>query len=342
MTCSKNKLTCVKFQVGFACNMSCPFCLVQGNDTAHDLQIATVERALRDPVLRQQLKRVVITGGEPTIQRYLPMTLNIIERVAALGAASTIYSNGKMLTEDVVSQLKSAGLSEIRLSLYEPVDWPVMAAILDRMERHGFSRFIKVTVTRGTFSGLPSLLERLSFLRPDRFQIKPFNQTGIIKVDDVEEMLPDQVLEMARMMLAYRRQAAFRIDLLPLCYEFLVEKVPDELVCRCNCGKGGEGYLVINPNGDVLPCGAYAQPIGNLNVSGSQTLTEMWNNSGLLKTIRNLEQRPPEECCNCAHFKQCSMNDCHSTTFNFYGSLTRGNPQCPILARKRFSSRGII
>lgn len=334
MSC-KNKLTCVKFQVGFACNMACSFCLVQGQDKVNDLPLETVERALSDPVLRKQLERVVVTGGEPTMPRYLPVTLEIIRQATAVGAESTIYSNGKLLNDDVLGQLKEAGLTEVRLSLYEPIDWQEMGKTLDAIEKHGFNRFLKVTVTRGTFPNVPSLLERLPELQPDRFQIKPFNQTGIAEVDAVEEMTPDQVLELARIMLDYRRKVSFRVDLLPLCYEFLVEDVPSELISHCNCGKGGEGYLVINPNGDVLPCGAYAQTIDNLNTS-EVTLTQMWDQSAFLSTIRGIEQNPPDECCDCPHLPRCQVNDCHSTTFNYYGNFTRGNPQCPILARKRF------
>ncbi len=338
MTCDKNRLTCVKFQVGFACNLQCSFCLVQGQDTKKDLKVSTVENALSDPVLRQQLGRVVVTGGEPTIPRYLETTLKIIGLASELGAESTIYSNGTALDTSTLGKLAECGLTEIRLSLYEPVDWSRMARTLDRMEAFGFKRFLKVTVTRGTFALLPELLRRLPELRPDRFQIKPFNQTGIREVDEVEEMLPEQVLAMARILLEYRRQQTFRIDLLPLCYEFLVEDVPDELVCRCNCGKGSEGYLVINPQGDVLPCGAYAKAIGNIAEPDGPTLTQMWDGSQFLQTIRVAPTKAPDECRDCRHLRQCSISDCHSTTFNYYGTLTRGNPQCPILARKRFPS----
>lgn len=315
--------------------MTCSFCLVQGQDKINDLSLETVEKVLSDSVLRKQLERVVITGGEPTMSRYLPVTFEIIRQATAVGAESTIYSNGKLLDDDILSQLREVGLTEIRLSLYEPINWQEMRKTLNSIERHGFNRFLKVTVTRETFSNVPLLLERLPELQPDRFQIKPFNQTGIAEVDAVEEMTPDQVLELAKMMLDYRRHASFRVDLLPLCYEFLVEEVPEEQICRCNCGKGGEGYLVINPNGDVLPCGAYAQTVGNVNTS-KITLIEMWKNSAFLETIRGVEQNPPDECYACRYLKQCQINDCHSTTFNFYGSFSHGNPQCPILARKRF------
>lgn len=335
MSC-QNILTCVKFQVGFNCNMSCSFCLVQGQDKTQDLQIDTVKNALADKELQKQLRRIVITGGEPTIPRYLPLTLEIIRQTTELGAESTIYSNGKLLNDEILSALSEAGLTEIRLSLYEPIDWSWITETLDAMEKHGFGRFLKVTVTRKTFSNLNSVLERLPGLRLDRFQIKPFNQTGIAHVDEEEEMMPEQVLEMARILLTYRKKAAFRIDLLPLCYEFLVEDVPDSQLCRCNCGKGGEGYLVINPNGDILPCGAYNQILGNVNWPNGPTLTQIWTQSVMLARIRKIEQDPPEECRDCTHLHQCLVNDCHSTTFNYYGNFIRGNPQCPILARKRF------
>jgi radical SAM protein with 4Fe4S-binding SPASM domain len=330
-----NKLTCVKFQVGFECNRRCTFCLVQGQSRTEKLSLRTVERVLSDPALKRQLERVVVTGGEPTIPQYLPITLSIIKMATDIGAKSTIYSNGDLLDVSVLQKLKEVGLTEIRLSLYEPIDWEKTTETLYAMESHGFERFLKVTVTRGTFPSLTTLLQRLPELQPDRFQIKPFNQTNIPEVDAVEEMTPDQVLEMARMMLEYRRNAPFRVDFLPLCYEFLVEDIPEEKICRCNCGKGGSGYLVINPNGDVLPCGAYGRSIGNVKTADT-SLTKMWDDSTFLGEIRAIEKNPPEECKSCPHLSRCQVNDCHSTTFNFYGNFTHGNPQCPILARKRF------
>jgi len=333
----KNKLTCVKFQVGFDCNLSCSFCLIQCEDKYNFLLTKTVDNALSDPQLKTQLKRIVITGGEPTIPKYFQITLGIIRRAKAMGADSTIYTNGTLLDEQVLSQLSEAGLTEIRLSLYEPIDWKKINETLDAMVKHGFKRFVKVTVTRRTFPHLKDLLERLPSLNPDRFQIKPFNQMGDKEVDAQEEMTPDQVLEMAKMLLDYKRQVNFRVDLLPLCYEFLVEEVPLEKISRCNCGKGEEGYLVINPNGDVLPCGAYSEIIGNVN-HPDFFLTKAWDESTLLKTIRNLPNEIPEECRECRFAAKCQINDCHSTTFNYYGNLRRGNPQCPILARKRFEN----
>jgi radical SAM protein with 4Fe4S-binding SPASM domain len=328
-------LTCVKFQVGFECNRRCSFCLVQGQSRIKRLSLQTVERALSDPLLKHQLERIVVTGGEPTIPQYLPITLHIIQMAADIGAKTTIYSNGDFLDDQVLQQLKEFGLTEIRLSLYEPVDWEKTSTILDALENYGFERFLKVTVTRGTFPFLLTLLQRLPELRPDRFQIKPFNQTNIPEVDLVEEMTPDQVIEMARLMLEYRRMVPFRIDLLPLCYEFLVADVPNENICRCNCGKGESGYLVINPNGDVLPCGAYGRSIGNINES-DVSLMQMWNKSSFLEEIRAIKKYPPDECKGCPHLLKCQVNDCHSTTFNFYGDFVHGNPQCPILAKRRF------
>jgi radical SAM protein with 4Fe4S-binding SPASM domain len=325
----------VKFQVGFCCNLACSFCLIQAEEKTCSLNMHTVDNAFKDLALQKQIKRVVITGGEPTLPMYMPITLDIIKKAKSLGAESTIYTNGTLLNNDNLKELRSAGLTEIRLSVYEPINWEKINNILDEMENNGFSRFLKVTVTRQTYPKLKETLEKLPNLKPTRFQIKPFNQTGIKYVDEIEEMTPDQVLEMAKIMLDYKRNVNFRIDLLPLCYEFLVEDVPTDNISVCNCGKGKDGYLVINPNGDVFPCGAYSENIGNVN-DPNYLLTEAWKKSLLLKTIRNLSKEVPDECKNCQHLKKCQINDCHSTTFNYYGNLKRGNPQCPILAKERF------
>ncbi|MDR2200505.1 MAG: anaerobic ribonucleoside-triphosphate reductase activating protein [Puniceicoccales bacterium] len=83
------KLATVIFTVG--CNFRCPFChnpeLVEGN--VEKVPEETVWEFLS--VRREQLEGVVISGGEPTLQRDLP---DFIEKIKALGFAVKLDTNG--------------------------------------------------------------------------------------------------------------------------------------------------------------------------------------------------------------------------------------------------------
>ncbi len=168
----------------------------------------------------------------------------------------------------------------------------------------------------------------------DWFQIKPYNRVEVPEVDEKYELTPEQVLTMSKKLVMFRNaNPQMEIDLLPLCYEFIVDTTIDiDNLSPCNCGQGENGYLVICPNGDVKICGAYPEPLGNIK---HDTLTNIWNDHPLLKQMREKKDKPkPEECQECGHWDKCSKTDCHSATYAKYRNFKHGNPQCPLIGGK--------
>ncbi len=220
------------------------------------------------------------------------------------------------------------------VSIYDPINWEWVEGLMKMFGEHGFPKMLKYTVTRDNFDFLPVVLASLPLTGMEWFQIKPYNRVEDVLIDSQYELLPWQVLEMSNLVLNFRKaNPGIKVDMLPLCYEFLLSDLPIGSLSHCNCGKGERGYLVIGPTGDIRICGAYPKPIGNAN---KDSISELWETHPLLLEVRGLANREkPEECKGCKHWDKCAATDCHSATFAKFGDFTHGNPQCPYLSTKR-------
>lgn len=323
----------VKLAVGYDCNMKCGFCLQQRSDRKPVLDFALVEKIFSQAMVKRDVKLITLTGGEPTYGPYRELSLKIIRFLHGMGKEVSIFTNGLLLDDKMVKDFRDAGLDAFRISLYDPIDWVHVKELMARLKAHGLPAMAKYTVTKETYSGLKTILEKLPDSGVEWFQIKPYNRIEILEVDAKYELSPEEVIAMSKMLVTFKKsvQGKIKVDLLPLCYDFVVDASLDvKDLSLCHCGKGERGYVVINPLGEVRICGAYPEPIGNAN---TETIEHIWSNHPLLKMVRNLGNRPkPKECENCNHWEKCAATDCHSAIFAKYGNFDHGNPQCPLVA----------
>ncbi|NTV41437.1 MAG: radical SAM protein [Candidatus Moranbacteria bacterium] len=112
-----------------ACNNNCLFCLDRENQNGSIFSMEEIKLDL-EKGLSQGNKRVVISGGDPTVH---PQLAEIIRKAKQLGYAYVqIITNGRMLAyEKFATELKEAGLDEITLSLHSHIekDFEEMTAI---------------------------------------------------------------------------------------------------------------------------------------------------------------------------------------------------------------------
>jgi cyclic pyranopterin phosphate synthase len=106
----------LRIRVTDRCNLKCTWCHNEGgiNKSSTELSVEQIERAVR---LMKDLgyKKIKLAGGEPTVRK------DLVEIVYALshipGIDLSLISNGTLLTENRILELKRAGLSRINLSI---------------------------------------------------------------------------------------------------------------------------------------------------------------------------------------------------------------------------------
>ncbi len=103
-----------------ACNNSCLFCLDRENQNGSIFSMAAIVLDLKRG-LSEGIKRVVISGGDPTVH---PELVKIISKAKALGYQHVqIITNGRMLAyKKFAADLKQAGLDEVTLSLHSHLE----------------------------------------------------------------------------------------------------------------------------------------------------------------------------------------------------------------------------
>jgi MoaA/NifB/PqqE/SkfB family radical SAM enzyme len=121
-----------------ACNARCPFCLAPPR--GHGVSLDDIRRRLAW-LAQAGVRKVNLSGGEPTIRNDLPA---IVSAVRALGMTCAMTTNGIRLREDLLASLVAAQ-AKVKVSLHGPGE------LHDRML--GRTCFDRVETTIGRLLG---------------------------------------------------------------------------------------------------------------------------------------------------------------------------------------------
>jgi len=88
------------------CNMSCEYCY-QRNDHSSEKSLKVIEMELKTMLRLRSCDTMLIAGGEPLTH---PDIVEITGLVKSFGLKPVILTNGQVLTPELVSDLKSAGV----------------------------------------------------------------------------------------------------------------------------------------------------------------------------------------------------------------------------------------
>src|SRR5437867_1156916 len=107
----------LRISVTDRCNLRCIYCIPEGMEwieKADILSYEEIERLVR--ILgRLGLRRLRLTGGEPTVRRQLPRLVEMLVAIEGIEEIS-LSTNGLKLTE-LAAPLRRAGLSRVNVSL---------------------------------------------------------------------------------------------------------------------------------------------------------------------------------------------------------------------------------
>jgi radical SAM protein with 4Fe4S-binding SPASM domain len=282
-----------EFALTYQCNLRCQFCYAGCDAIAGAAGTAIAECGHRvagigdagAPLSPREQRRIIstiaraahvpslsFTGGEPLLVPHLPALVRHAKRE---GLRVNLITNGTLIDAATARQLARAGVDSAQVSLEGvtaathdalvkmPGAFARAVAAVTHLRAAGIHTHANTTVTR---ANLDECLQVPRFAREilgcDRFSMNLLIPTGSgaahrelqVRYDEIGRLIETLQADSARHDVEFMWYAP-----LPLC---LFNTIARGLGAK-GCG-ACDGLLSVAPNGDVLPCSACADPVGNL------------------------------------------------------------------------------
>lgn len=143
------------------CNLSCRACYKRKDDSFRSLE--EIEQDLNTALRLRRVQTVSLAGAEPTLHPQLPAIVNAIHRS---GLRVSLVSNGLLLSDALLAELKRAGLDVVMLHVDEGQTRPDLTGSIQDLRRtlanrvvaHGIDAGLSVTLYPETFDALTGLV----------------------------------------------------------------------------------------------------------------------------------------------------------------------------------------
>jgi radical SAM protein with 4Fe4S-binding SPASM domain len=290
----------------YRCNNHCIHCYNEASRAQNELSTDDWKKVL-DRIWELGIPHLVFTGGEPTLNENLPELIAYAEH---LGLITGLNTNGRRLSQNgYLQQLVGAGLDHVQITLesHSPAIHDAIVACRGAWEQtvKGIknalsSKLFVMTNTTLLRSNSQTLADTLKFLSD--LGVPTVGLNGLIysgRGESVHQEISEAdlagLLEIAK-------------DHVVRTGQKLIWYTPT-LYCHFNPIESGLGVkgctaalynMCIEPDGSVLPCQSYYQPLGNIL---SDTWDAIWGHD-LAVSLRN-RSAAPEGCRECDVLDTC-------------------------------------
>ncbi len=294
--------------ITYACNLRCAFCYAGScPDRKETMTYEQCKRVLDVIRYEAQVPSVSFTGGEPTILYWLE---DAVKYAKDLKMRVNLITNGTLLNEKRVQKLKEIGLDSAQVSLEAPT-----ADVHDDITEQQGSfektlnavRLLKdaeihvhcnTTVNRQNLLCLNEFVPLYKSLGLTRFSMNLMIPCG--HGSDARSLWVkyEEVGDIVRNLRRVSRDADIKFlwySPTPMC---MFNPIPLGLGNK-SCA-ACDGLLSIAPDGGVLPCSSWNEPVGNIL---TQPFDELWG-SARARWIRAKEYAP-KECHGCESLAVC-------------------------------------
>lgn len=331
------------WNVTYACNYQCPVCFTdsgkrQSEELSSEEALQTVEK-----IHEAGIRDVIVSGGEPFMRDDM---VQILEKMANLGIGARIASNGSLLTDEVLKQLKEKTLTQsfqISLDTSDPEfyenfhgspsgSFHRVLSRLDRIQSHDFHTTISVRLTPDTISGIPQLLKLASSEGWATLTIHvPLHTRRISNVYPQDIDFFSLLERTFDSFLALPEQWLIETYIPWAEYHPAVKALSKRArVINRGC-RAGRDRLTINPTGMISLCVCLDVPEAHLGNIRKDNLLDLFNDSEMCRMMKNPVMMGI--CEDCAHSEKCG-GGCRAAAFALSGRLDALDISCPVRKQK--------
>jgi radical SAM protein with 4Fe4S-binding SPASM domain len=291
------------------CNLECAHCYIAAGPSESAVGELATEECLRiagEILALNPAPMFILSGGEPLLRDDLAA---IASYASSRGATVVVGTNGTLLTDEKIEELKSAGVTGVAVSV-ESLDptyhdrfrrghgsLAATVAAVDRLARHKLDFVIQTTLTKGNRHELAQLVSWADERGAVSFNAYFLVATGRgAKMSDLSAMDNETALtELVDLHVAYRGRMMVRAKCAPHFIRLVHERAPDSPVLnygtRCPCGVQ---YCRVTPDGKLTACPYLPVTAGDLR---KQSFADVWRDAELFHDLRSGELGGKCGCC---------------------------------------------
>ncbi|WP_133130341.1 pyrroloquinoline quinone biosynthesis protein PqqE [Legionella yabuuchiae] len=313
------------------CPLHCPYCsnpielIRKAQELSADIWLSVIEQAAQLSV--QQLH---FSGGEPLLY---PNILHLLQKASDLGVYANLITSGINLTSTVAKNLKKTGIPHVQLSIQGPgTAYDLTLSGYKKAFEHKsravsalLTENISVTINwvmcRQNIDALPEVLAQVLDWGVPRLELAMTQYHGWAHLNraalfPTAEQVHKAEQEIIRAQKKHRGHLV--IDYVPSDYALSIPKP-----CM---GGWGQKLMVINPQGEVLPCHmAKLLPLTFENVH-EKTLLDIWQHSSAFNQYRGTDWMPMP--CKTCPQKTIDWGGCRCQAFALTGDASATDPVC--------------
>ena len=307
------------------CNAYCPYCGSRcGRNNTQDVPGEFVIRTLKRIASAYDASKIMIdvTGGEPLLRKDL---FSVMSAAVQLGFSWGMVTNGSLLTDEVIEELKKSGMRTISISvddLFEkhdsvrglPGGFAKIVRAIRRLADLQFLDHIQITtvVTKNNLHSLPEMYAYFSELPVDSWRLAPVDPIG--RCREHKEILLDK--DAFREFIDFMKEHVFsdRLSIMTSCSHYLGT---DDTLFRkapffCGAGKSVASILA---DGSIFVCPDVPRRKeliqGNIR---TDDFVACWENR--FDVFRSSENRKTGRCAQCAEWEMCQGDSLHTWDFD--------------------------
>jgi pyrroloquinoline quinone biosynthesis protein E len=323
-------------ELTYRCPLRCAYCSnpVHLGDLGPELTTATWSRVFVEAEAIGVMQ-VNLTGGEPLLRQDLE---ELIASARQSDLYTTLITSGVPLNRERMQRLRDAGLDGVQLS-FQDTDPAAASQIagLDAIEdKESAARWIRelgmpltlnVVLHRQNLSRLPSLIALAERWQVDRLEMAHAQYLGWA-LGNRKALLPTEnmVAEARIIIAAARARLAGRMEILAVLPDYYSDRP------RACMDGWGRRYMVVAPDGRVLPChAAHTLPGLTFESVAVRPLADIWSASDAFTRFRG-EEWMPAPCRTCPE-RGIDYGGCRCQAYHLTGNMAMTDPSCALAPR---------
>jgi pyrroloquinoline quinone biosynthesis protein E len=318
-------------ELTYRCPLACVYCSnpIDFRRYRDELDTGTWRRTLLEAEALGVVQ-VCFTGGEPLVRTDLEV---LVETASAVDLYSNLITSGVGLARERLKSLRDAGLRSVQLSIQD-VDSQTADRIAGQRSHEskleaaqavkdvGLPLTINIVLHRENIERAERMLALAEALGADRIELANAQYLGWALVNRAWLLPTAGQLERARTVAAEARERMRgRMEVVFVTPDYYSEVPPP-------CMDGwGRRFIVISPNGLVLPCHA-AHTIPDLKFENVRdcALGEVWERSTAINLFRGEAWMPPA--CRSCERRTIDFAGCRCQAYYLTGRADAMDPVC--------------